>query len=408
VAQPKIKPVKVGDRTRYRFVVDIGDDPKTGKRKQLTRTYDGKREAEKELAKILAEVNGGRFVAPSKTTVGDVIDLWLRSATRGKERNTVENYKNALKPVREQYGAKPYQKFSTTDVEDLVDWMLTEGRKRGGKPGTGLSPRSVQLTLSRLRSVGDFAVRQKLAEFNVAAPVKCPAQARTKRKPWTQLEVKHFLGHLAGHRLQAPMLLALMGIGPAELCGVKWEAHVSLDADPPTITAGENTRTIVWGDGGGEVDEKGGKTENRDRTLPLPQPAAAALRTFKARQAKERLAAGEAYEASGYVLVDELGRAVRTDWLRRRAYELMDAAGVRRVRLYDARPRVPDVPTDVRGAGPDRVGVGRPRGPHDRRQGVRAPVQRGSAAGERRARAAARKLDQLHSVRFCEIRWPRT
>lgn len=340
MAQPKIKPVKVGDRTRYRFVVDIGDDPKTGKRKQLTRTYDGKREAERELSKILAKVNGGRFVAPSKTTVEDVIDLWLRSATRGKERNTVENYRNALKPVREQYGAKPYQKFSTVDVEDLVDWMLTEGRKRGGKPGTSLSPRSVQLTLSRLRSVGDFAVRQKLAEFNVAAPVKCPAQKKVKRKPWDQTEVKQFLGHLVGERLQAPMLLALMGMGPAELCGVKWDDHVVLDpedGEPPTINAGENTRTIVWGDQGGQVEEKGGKTENRDRTLPLPQPAAAALRRFKALQAKERLAAGEGYEASGYVVVDELGQAVRTDWLRRRAYELMDAAGVRRVRLYDAR-----------------------------------------------------------------------
>jgi hypothetical protein len=32
------------------------------------------------------------------------------------------------------------QKLSTTDLEDLVDWMLTSGRRRGGKPGTGLFP----------------------------------------------------------------------------------------------------------------------------------------------------------------------------------------------------------------------------------------------------------------------------
>jgi integrase len=37
------------------------------------------------------------------------------------------------------------------------------------------------------------------------------------------------------------------------------------------------------------------------------------------------------------VLVDEVGMPQRTDWLRRRAYELMDATKVRRVRLYDAR-----------------------------------------------------------------------
>ncbi|MCZ9342327.1 tyrosine-type recombinase/integrase, partial [Streptomyces sp. TRM76130] len=40
---------------------------------------------------------------------------------------------------------------------------------------------------------------------------------------------------------------------------------------------------------------------------------------------------------SGRVVVDELGAAVKTDWLRRRAYERMATAGVRKVRLYDAR-----------------------------------------------------------------------
>jgi integrase len=37
------------------------------------------------------------------------------------------------------------------------------------------------------------------------------------------------------------------------------------------------------------------------------------------------------------VLVDGLGAPQRTHWLRRRAYELMAAAGVRKVRFYDAR-----------------------------------------------------------------------
>ncbi len=47
--------------------------------------------------------------------------------------------------------------------------------------------------------------------------------------------------------------------------------------------------------------------------------------------------AGEAYEGSGYVVVDELGRPFKTDKLRREAQKLMEEAGVRRVRLYDAR-----------------------------------------------------------------------
>ncbi|WP_153882845.1 hypothetical protein [Streptomyces sp. CB01881] len=45
-------------------------------------------------------------------------------------------------------------------------------------------------------------------------------------------------------------------------------------------------------------------------------------------------------EDSGYVLVDELGRPFTTDKLRWHAQRLMKQAGVRRVRLYDARHAV--------------------------------------------------------------------
>jgi site-specific recombinase XerD len=154
------------------------------------------------------------YAAPTKVTVGEQVEVHLRSATRGKEAATIRNYRDALRPVQERLGAVPLQKLTTARVEDLVDWMLSSGRKRGGKPSTGLSPRSVQLMLSRLRSLLDDAVHRRLIEFNVAAPVKCPAQVRTQREPWTEHEVRQFLASLTGHRLHATMLLALLGLRP--------------------------------------------------------------------------------------------------------------------------------------------------------------------------------------------------
>ncbi|WP_248001406.1 tyrosine-type recombinase/integrase [Streptomyces sp. RPA4-5] len=74
-----------------------------------------------------------------------------------------------------------------------------------------------------------------------------------------------------------------------------------------------------------------------ERALPLPAPVLAALTSFKALQAKEKLALGEAYVASGYVLVHETGVPFTIKQLRRRAYRLMDLLGLRRVRVYDAR-----------------------------------------------------------------------
>lgn len=335
MASPKIKTITVGDKTRYRFVVDIGTDPATGRRRQITKTYDGKRIAERELSKILTESSQGIYAGPTKITVGEYMDEWLRSAVRGKAANTESAYRCGIAPAKERLGAKPLQKLTKKDVEDLVDWMLTSGRKRGGKLGTPLSPRAVQITLSKLRTALDEAVEQNLVPRNVAHSVKCPAQLQTRRTPWSPDEVQAFLDYLAADRLHAPMLLSLMGLRPEEVCGLRWAEDIDLDNETLTIS---NVRTMVWKQGdGGQVIEKEPKTAAGYRTLPLPTIVTAALRSYKATQAAERLAAGTAYEASGYVLVDELGAPFKTDQLRRTVYRLMKAAGMRKVRLYDAR-----------------------------------------------------------------------
>jgi integrase len=136
------------------------------------------------------------------------------------------------------------------------------------------------------------------------------------------------------------MMLALIAERPAEVCGARWDEDVDLDG-AGTIAV-QNTRTIVYDrqqekGSRNRVVEKDTKTDAGKRTLPLPAPARAALKNFRTIQAKEKLAAGEAYTDSGYVLVDELGNPFKTDKLRREAYKLMAAAGVRKVRLYDAR-----------------------------------------------------------------------
>ncbi|MGB6516573.1 MAG: site-specific integrase, partial [Mycobacterium sp.] len=46
------------------------------------------------------------------------------------------------------------------------------------------------------------------------------------------------------------------------------------------------------------------------RTLPIPDHLAATLRAARAVQAADRLALGEHYEASGYVVVDKAGVAL--------------------------------------------------------------------------------------------------
>ncbi|WP_059008088.1 site-specific integrase [Streptomyces specialis] len=150
--------------------------------------------------------------------------------------------------------------------------MLTAGRARGGKPGTGPGIRSVRLTLGRLRAALNMAVRRQLVPRNVAQYVTIPrhareaaAAAKARRVPWTDQEIVPFLRHIATDRLYAPML---PGLRPAEVCGPRW---IDVDLNAGTITVAK-TRTNVER----EAVEKAPKTEADKRTLPLPHVVLAA------------------------------------------------------------------------------------------------------------------------------------
>jgi integrase len=313
---------------RYRLVVDIGVGA-DGKRKQLTRTFKVKKDALAELSRIRHELSTGVFVAPTKMTLNDLLDIWLKSATRDVEEGTASNYESAMVPVRAHSGHKELQSLTEEDIESLVDWMLTQGRRRGGQPGTGLGVRSVRLSLGRLRAALNLAVRRGLMVRNVAQYVTISREARKKaevdkvaRRPWDESEVKNFLEGIKSHRLHAAMMLALIAERPAEVCGARWDEDVDLGGFG-TIAV-QNTRTIVYDrreerGSRNKIVEKDTKTEAGKRTLPLPTPVRKALKSFRAIQAQEKLAAGTAYTGSGYVLVDELGNPFKTDKLRREA-----------------------------------------------------------------------------------------
>ncbi|MEV6859306.1 site-specific integrase [Streptomyces microflavus] len=323
------------NKVRYRAVVDAGRDA-DGHRKQITITRDKKTEVKEERARIISQRAAGTFVAPNKVTVDALVEMWLKAATRDVELATKRSYEDAMRYVQTHLGGKRLQELTEDDVESLIDWMLTSARRRGGKPGTGVGERTVSLTLGRLRAALNLAVRRQLVARNVAEHVTIPRAARKEAKakkktyiPWNEVEVQQFLAHVATDRLHAVWLLSLIGLRPAEVAGLRW---IDVDLEAGTLKV-ETTRTLV----AGVVVEKDAKSGAGERGLPLPEIVWKALRAFRRRQIAEQLEAGAGWHASGRVACDELGRAVKTDWLRRRAYKAMETAQVRRVRLYDAR-----------------------------------------------------------------------
>jgi integrase len=355
VSEP-IKKITLKDGTvRYRFVVDIGRDPETGKRKQKTYTFDTKREARAAYDKIRHQTNEGTYIMPTKITVSQYLDDWMEGATRELRDSSKRSYKDALRPVRERLGSKPMQKVTKADIERMVTWMETAGRRRGGKPGTGLGPRSVRLTLGLLTAAFEMATLEGLIPRNVAKLVKPPRYEPEEPDTWSQAEVRKFLRKAGTDRLHAAWRLSLYGLRRGEVLGLRWDEDVKFGSFAnqckrhkerwcvPCYGSGrtyqlatvqvQQARVLVEG----KVQIAPPKSRNGLRELPLDATVASALRALKVAQAAEKLAAGEAFVDSGYVVVDELGEPVHPEWYSDEFRRLSKRAGVKTIVLHEGR-----------------------------------------------------------------------
>jgi integrase len=283
-------------------------------------------------------VNTGAYVAPARTTLTEHLDGWL-AGRRGLSPATARNYSDALRPVRDLLGWMPLQQVTRGDVERVVDAMLDGSARRVGRKGQPLTARSVNLTITVLRAALETAVRDGQLTRNPAQYVEhVDSDGSRAGAAWTAGQVETFKATAREDRLHAAWLLSLYGLRRGEVLGLRWErddrwSWVDLADGVLRIGGPEATRTVVAGQ---EVLGPP-KTKRGTRELPLDDELAAALRTLRATQAAERLAAGQAYQDSGYVVVDELGRPPRPEWYSDTFRRLEKAAGCPPIRLHDAR-----------------------------------------------------------------------
>ena len=148
---------------------------------------------------------------------------------------------------------------------------------------------------------------------------------------WSAEEARKFLAEAATDRLHAAWLMAMYGGRREEICGARWER--TLTSGHADVDHCHRARR-----GGREGHHQGGAEVRAQRpdAAAARRPGGCARRAAQG-QAREKLAAGEAYRASGYVVSDELGEAVNPEWVSDEFGRVRERAGLRRITLHEAR-----------------------------------------------------------------------
>ncbi len=308
-------------------------DPASGRRRQHSRGgFKTKGAAQKYLNGFLNEVDNGTWRPDARMTMAKLLDDWhAAKVSEGLRPNTASMYRGVIDAwITPHIGGLRLDQMAPARAQEMVEQLRSPTGSRLGRGA--LSPRSVQLAVQCMKAATRWAAETGLiARDPLAAyrrPRVQPSSAATGA--WTAGEASQFLAAISEDRMRAGWwLLLTRGLRRGELSGLKW-SNIDLEAGVLRVV---ETRVVV----ASKPTASTPKTSAGRRAVPLDAHLVAELRSHRARQAQERLAAGTAWEDSGYVFVNEIGHPYRPETLSRVFLRLADAAGLRRIRFHDTR-----------------------------------------------------------------------
>lgn len=314
----------------WRLKFDAGPrDPVTGRRQVRFVTVRGARkDAERELTRLLGQIEEGTYVEPSKLTVAELLERWLTGHAKDRvSAKTFERYAEIVqKHLVPALGAHQLRKLAPLQIEEYYAKALAGGRRNGKG---GLSAQTVKHHHRVLSEALRQAVRWRLLHSNPCDHADPPRPARREMRTIDQAGAGALLSAIDGSAMHLPVLLALTtGMRRGEILGLRWK---DVDVDRAAVSV---TQTLEQTKDGLAFKEP--KTDRSRRTIALPSLAADALRRHRARQAEHRLKIGRAYVDRDLVCCRPDGEPLSPRSLTKAFAELARKRGLK-LRFHDLR-----------------------------------------------------------------------
>ena len=318
--------------------ITVGINPGNGK--QMRRTFTGKTQKEvlEKMRAAAVSVDEGQFFEPSKMTVKEWFDTWLKEYSADKKYMTIDQYdsfgRNHIIPA---LGAVKLSKLTPVHIQKFYNQLSTEISPKTGKPLSAKSIRNIHGILSKCLNV---AVDQGLIRSNPAERVTVPKVVKEEIKPLSEDEQKSFLKAIQNHRYRRVLVVMLFtGIRISEAIGLTWDC---IDFQKGTLKVYRQLQRRRAKDGGYTFAPlKNSKT----RIIQLSPYTINVLKEQQRQQVIDRFAAGDVWQGfqnteeqkTAFVFTEETGEHLKQDKIRTDFKEVCKEIGTPETRIHDLR-----------------------------------------------------------------------
>ena len=184
-----------GKCRKWQLRVSCGKDPKTGKYRTKTRRFTGTyTQANSALREFISDIEGGRAVTRTGTTLNDVAaDFLARRAASGEYTdNTMKNNRMALRAACRHLGHANVADIDAKMLQDAYAAMRA-GDTASGQPASGTYIHSVHITI---RLVMKDLVDQGVLNDNPCRRMRTPSRDTAPRRALKPERIRELVNEL--------------------------------------------------------------------------------------------------------------------------------------------------------------------------------------------------------------------
>lgn len=319
----------------WSYVLRVADSSGGQKQKWIS-GFKTEREAKLARAKALAEIDKGSFASPSRVTLGEYLEEWLKGRELELKPKTLDGYRYLARSfIIPSLGKVPLQKLTPRRLTNFYQELAVSG----GKSGNGLARTTVNRVAALIKKVlKDAVFIDQLLSANPAERATIPRKTHevSKSQLWTAQELRSFLETAESHRLYALYwLAAYTGMRRGEIVALRWS---DVDFEKNLIRV---HRSVTLTDSGRvEGTSKSGK----ERVVSIDSQTKSVLQAHRLRQFSDMEITQDSWEGTDYVFCTEFGLPVYPTTLTNLVHKLVHRHNAEhpdnqlgRIRFHDLR-----------------------------------------------------------------------